>query len=137
MSNATIINIQHAPPSVNNLYFNVPGKGRVKSNRYKIWRSAASWDIKAAKPSSFSCKVILDLTVEKPKGVRSDISNRIKAIEDVLVEMGVLVDDSQIEEVRARWGAVKGARIELREFDMIVPIEPSKPRREDTKRARG
>lgn len=128
MSNATVIHLVNAPPSLNNIYANVPGRGRVKSGRYKVWRSAAGWDVKLAKPASFSCKVVLDLTVARPR-VRSDISNRIKAVEDLLVEMGVLADDSLVEEVRARWGDVKGCRIEIREFDMVVPVEPARKAR--------
>ena len=116
MSNSIVINIQNAPPSLNNIYANVPGKGRVKSSRYKTWRSAAGWDVKLAKVAKMGGPVLLDLTVKKPR-VRSDISNRIKAVEDLLVDMDVLVDDSQVMEVRARWGDVEGARIE------IMPIE--------------
>ena len=131
MTNATIININHAPPSLNNIYANVPGRGRVKSGRYKTWRSAAGWDIKAAIGPSFeayACPVLLDLTVEKPRN-RSDISNRIKAVEDLLTEMGVIADDSLVMEVRARWGQVKGARIELRPADLVTPVEPVKKAR--------
>lgn len=133
MSNATVIHIQNAPPSLNNIYANIPGRGRVKSGRYKVWRSAAGWDIKAAIGPSFetySCPVLLDLTVEKPR-VRSDISNRIKAVEDLLTEMGVIADDSLVMEVRARWGQVKGARIELRPVDLVTPLEtlPGKRRK--------
>lgn len=131
MTNATIIHIQNAPPSLNNIYVNIPKIGRVKSGRYKTWRSAAGWDIKAAIGPSFetyTCPVVLDLTVEKPRN-RSDISNRIKAIEDLLTEMGVIADDSLVMEVRARWGQVKGARIELRPADLVTPVEPVKKAR--------
>lgn len=128
MINATVIHLENAPPSTNNLYANIPGRGRVKSGRYKVWRSAAAWDVQIAKPQSFACKVVLDLTVARPKGVRADVSNRIKAVEDLLVEMGVLADDSLVEEVRARWGDTKGCRIEIREFDMVVPVEPAQKR---------
>ncbi len=131
MSNATIIHIQNAPPSLNNIYANVPGRGRVKSGRYKTWRSAAGWDIKAAIGPGFetyACPVLLDLTVEKPR-VRSDISNRIKAVEDLLTEMGVIADDSLVMEVRARWGQVKGARIELRPTDLVTPVESATGKR--------
>ena len=116
MTNITVIQLQNAPPSLNNIYANVPDKGRVKSGRYRIWRSAAGWDVKMAKPRQFACKVVLDLTVARPR-VRSDISNRIKAVEDLLVEMEVLADDSLVEEVRARWGDVKGCRIEIWEAE--------------------
>lgn len=112
MSNAIVIELQSAPPSLNNIYANVPGKGRVKSARYRTWQAAAGWDVKAAKVGLVEGLVRLDLTVKKPRN-RSDISNRVKAVEDLLVNMGVLIDDSQIMEVRARWGDVVGARVEL------------------------
>lgn len=117
MSNSIVIDLQSAPPSLNNLYANVPGRGRVKTKRYRTWRAAAGWDVKAVKAEKLCCPVMLDLTVKKPRGLRSDISNRVKAVEDLLVFMSILEDDSQVMEVRARWGDVPGARIE------IMPIE--------------
>lgn len=121
MSNSIVINLQHAPPSLNNIYFNKPGKGRVKSGQYRTWRSAAGWDVKAAKPEKIGGAVLLDLTVKKPR-VRADISNRIKAVEDLLVDMDVLVDDSQVMEVRARWGNVDGARVEIMPIDLLTDV---------------
>jgi hypothetical protein len=43
----TTLQLSYMPPSVNTIYANVPGKGRVKSARYKTWLKAAGWDIAA------------------------------------------------------------------------------------------
>jgi len=123
MSNSIVIELQHAPPSLNNIYANVSGKGRVKTKRYRTWRAAAGWDVNAAKVEQLSGPVLLDLTVAKPRGTRSDISNRVKAAEDLLVFMNVLVDDSQVQEVHVRWGDVKGARIELMPLDLLTSVD--------------
>jgi Holliday junction resolvase RusA-like endonuclease len=89
----TVIHLQHLPPSLNNMYANVPGKGRIKSDRYRTWRSAAGWDIKAQRLHNWTEPVFLQLTFG---GLRSnaDVSNRIKAIEDLLVEHGIIQGDT-------------------------------------------
>lgn len=120
MSNATIFTIPF-PPSVNHMFFNVPGKGRVKSNAYRVWRSAAGWDIKAAKPEKFNGPVEVLITLER-KTMRGDIDNRIKAILDVLVDMDVLVDDKQVEKVSAEWGTISGARVEVRPYEIAASV---------------
>lgn len=118
MSNALVLTLQHAPPSTNHLYANVAGKGRVKAKRYKEWKNTVGWDLNQQNYTLIRGPVELDLTVRRPKkGVRADISNRIKAVEDLLVDHQVLKDDSQVMEVRARWGDVEGTRIE------IMPVE--------------
>lgn len=42
----TIIRLAHIPPSTNGLYRNVNGRGRVKTERYKVWLQAVSHDMK-------------------------------------------------------------------------------------------
>ena len=45
--NATFLDIP-LPPSTNNLFVNVVGKGRRKSGEYKSWCNAAAWKIRAS-----------------------------------------------------------------------------------------
>jgi Holliday junction resolvase RusA-like endonuclease len=101
---AVEIHLQHVPPSTNTLYANVAGRGRIKSERYRTWLQAAGWDMKAAKIKPFTVPVYLSITIGKLRG-GSDISNRIKAVEDLLVIHGVIPDDS------IKW--VKGVYIRL------------------------
>lgn len=112
MAKSTIINIKHAPPTTNTLYANAAKGGRVKSQRYRTWKVAAGWDIRQAKWSKVNGPVLLDLTVKRTNS-RSDISNRIKAMEDLLVDMEVIDDDRNVMEVRARWGDVEGCRVKI------------------------
>jgi hypothetical protein len=43
--NKVTFRLQHIPPSTNNLYANVAGRGRVKSSDYRIWAEnvAGAW----------------------------------------------------------------------------------------------
>lgn len=77
------------PPSVNALYRNVSGKGRVRTKAYDAWREEAGWYVRTKwravgapvikpQPMALSIRIGLD-------DRRSDLSNRIKAIEDILV----------------------------------------------------
>lgn len=95
------------PPSVNELF--VPaanrkkgsGRQRVKTERYKAWITAAGWQLKAActaararldpKDPPFASNFGLWLRLDTDH--RSDITNRIKAIEDLFVAMGLTTGD--------------------------------------------
>jgi len=91
------------PPSVNAIYRNVHGKGRVKTQRYLTWQRDGLNRLLAQGAKSFPGPVILTLCL--PETERGDVSNRIKAAEDLLVKAGVIPDDSKaiVREVRARW----------------------------------
>ena len=91
------------PPSANNMFVNVPGKGRVRSKDYTNWAKAAGWIIKAQRVRKFNVPVRIKIEVNNPRGLGFDIDNRIKAVLDALVAAEVLVDDS------ARW--VRGIEI--------------------------
>lgn len=106
-----IINIAEPPPSVNNLFVNVRGKGRVRSDRYKTWLNAAGWDVLQARVKPIHGKVRMALIVARPNR-RADLDNRLKAIGDLLVHQGVLIDDSQIESISAEWSdTIPGCRV--------------------------
>lgn len=97
MKTATIT-FQHVPPSTNGLYANVPGRGRVKSDRYRTWANAAGWDLAQYKGPRFDGAVNLTITIGKLPS-NADVSNRIKALEDLLVTHKIIAGDS-IKHVR-------------------------------------
>lgn len=107
---ATLTMILPFPPSVNSMYANVRGKGRVKTDRYKTWKQAAKAYLVGQKIDAFFGKdVPLVLTIHYHKksnkdGSKSakkwDVSNLVKAPEDFLVDMEMIADDQFIEEVR-------------------------------------
>jgi len=81
------------PPSLNNIYFNLPKGGRRKTPEYKAWIAAGLLILKTQKPTLFVERA--DLNVSVPDSERGDISNRIKAAEDLLVKAGILKGDSK------------------------------------------
>ncbi len=48
--------------------------------------------------------VRVQLVLVKPDRRRRDLSNYIKAVEDLLVEHGIIEDDNMITDLRVRWG---------------------------------
>lgn len=108
------------PPSLNNLFVNVPGKGRKPSPRYGAWKRVAQTEILAQRPSMavkrISGPIALTITLQR-RGRRMDIDNAAKAIIDVLVSMAVIDDDKNVERLTLEWGDVEGAHV------VIVPAE--------------
>lgn len=112
------IHIRAFPPSVNSLYANVPGKGRVKTERYRTWAKAAGWDVKAQRPAKVTGRYAITLTVQRKDKRRRDLSNLIKAVSDLLVDQQVIEDDSLEEEVHMYWSrAVEGCVVEIVAID--------------------
>jgi Holliday junction resolvase RusA-like endonuclease len=101
------------PCSLNGAYRNVAGVGRVATKRLMTWKRAAGWELKAQRPEPIKGPVALSLIMPRPLRKdgktwdrrRQDASNRIKCVEDLLVEMGLIEDDSHttVYEVAARW----------------------------------
>lgn len=108
-----IIETEHLPPSTNNLYFSVPGKGRVKTDRYRTWREAAGWDFNGKGHVAGNYAMILSIDPRKVRKGR-DLSNFIKPVEDLAVAHGLVDDDSQCVHVSALYEhTVKGMRVEI------------------------
>ena len=88
------------PPSVNALYANVPGKGRVKTKRYRDWIMHAGlianpqlYHVRGRNLIPFTGDVGALITVNKD---RCDLPNLEKAPFDFLKTMGVYKDDKQV-----------------------------------------
>jgi len=106
----TIINLP-MPPSGNALYRNAR-KGRVKTWRYMEWLDAAGWKLKSQEYANVTGPVELSIILPRPLTKsgkvnmrRQDASNRIKALEDFLVQNAVIEDDTHtvVYAVSARW----------------------------------
>lgn len=80
------------PPSVNKMFRNVRGVGRVKSKAYKDWIGHAGWVLRSQHPGRIGGRVVIVVSVEQA-GPMSDIDNRVKALFDLLVAHGVIDDD--------------------------------------------
>ncbi|MDE2019723.1 MAG: RusA family crossover junction endodeoxyribonuclease [Patescibacteria group bacterium] len=100
------------PPSVNAAYANVPGVGRITSRRYKKWQTQAGWEILVQRPMRVFGPYELMITL--PLSTRGDVTNRIKAAEDILVKHHITPDDRFCEGVTIRRGDVTEMEIEIR-----------------------
>lgn len=104
------------PPSVNNMFPSVRNR-RVTSAEYRLWKDAADDALWLCKDRiRFAGKVQIELRVGKPKGL-SDVSNRVKAVEDWLVRHQIIVNDDYryVRRVIAEWDdSLDGAVVTVR-----------------------
>jgi Holliday junction resolvase RusA-like endonuclease len=86
------ISLSETPPTVNTMYRNLRGRGRVKTARYLKWCDFAEFEIKRQYPKKITSNTYgLILMINKRSN--GDLSNYIKPIEDLLVRMGITPDD--------------------------------------------
>lgn len=85
------------PPSTNNLFMNVPGRGRIKSSEYNRWLSDAGWLLKTQAWEKVCGHVAV--TIRIPKKSKADIDNLIKPSLDLLVKHGVIDDDRFVDSI--------------------------------------
>lgn len=83
------------PVSVNAMFTNVPGKGRVKSKAYRQWIIDAGWMLRNFRPRKFEVPVEIVIEVNAPTGRRFDLDNLQKGLLDLLVKHQVIPDDSR------------------------------------------
>ena len=94
------------PPPLSACYTNVRGRGRVKTNRYKKWQAESASVVLHAQHQRirvFNGPVHVDIEITQPDKRRRDLDNMLKALLDLLVELFVLKDDSQIEKLCIAW----------------------------------
>lgn len=91
-----------APPSANNLFRNAIGKGRVKTSAYAAWRMGAGNAIMAQRPGRVPGRYGIAIQIKRAS-LRSDLSNRCKAVEDILVTMGIVDDDRHCQHLEMSW----------------------------------
>ena len=96
------------PPSVNQMYRNVSGKGRVKTKKYLDWIVDCEFTFHEQKkrnepvPGNFNCEIVLSEESRRPN---ADCDNRIKAVLDLLQAWNLITDDCLADKVIVRWGS--------------------------------
>lgn len=109
------------PPSVNTMFRDAgygrdtKRKGRIRTKAYSAWAKAASLAILSARPPRFPAEYEILIELGRRKG--SDAFNYEKGISDLLKTMGIIRDDSLMEDGRVTWAndlGPKEARISLR-----------------------
>jgi Holliday junction resolvase RusA-like endonuclease len=95
------------PPSTNNLYATARNGRRFTTSAYRTWKGEADSLVMMLGPRrAFDCPVKVTVALTPgPRCRRSDADNRLKAVQDCLVRMGILVDDDRefVHEITARW----------------------------------
>jgi crossover junction endodeoxyribonuclease RusA len=91
------------PPSTNNLFRNAAGKGRVPTERYRVWLQAAGWAVKMARHEPVPGQVAVDIALTRPDRRARDLDNLAKAPLDLLVKHKLIEDDSRIADIRLHW----------------------------------
>lgn len=117
---ADVVILLPIPPSTNNLFFNAVGRhgGRCRTPEYQDWCKVAGWELKRQRPAPVPGMVSLLIEVAEPETKRrQDVTNRIKAVEDLLVIHGIIQGDDQrfVREVTARWAPIEGVRVIIRQ----------------------
>ena len=82
------------PPTVNSMYGGGSRQRRFKTKKYRAWCEQAEILCKSV-PKVEQYPVMLIIKIIWPDNRSCDLSNRIKAIEDILVNTGVLKDDDR------------------------------------------
>jgi Holliday junction resolvase RusA-like endonuclease len=113
-ANRVCIDSDHAPISTNMLFFNIAGRGRVPSDRYKTWRNAVGYDFNGH-GSLADGPFAVRLTIHPKKRRKgSDLDNRIKCVMDMLVAHKIVPDDSKCEYIELQYGECpKAFRVEV------------------------
>lgn len=99
------------PPSVNALYRNVKGVGRVKSGVYKAWLNEAGWKLKTQRVDTVIGPYVL--TIRLPAKMQGDIDNRVKAISDLLVLHKIIPDDRLAQGINVSRAPVTEVEVEI------------------------
>lgn len=109
------------PPSTNNLYFNLKGGGRAKTQAYKKWLS----DVRLVCSEAYSLagrpkwpdKAPMRLRMRVGAKYTRDVSNTIKPVEDALCAFLPIPDDRYNDDVHA-------VRCRDCEGSVMVELEP-------------
>lgn len=101
------------PPSVNHLWTNVPGKGRVKTLAYKDWVNIAGWEIKSQCGGARTITGPYRMKVEMSAPMM-DLDNAIKPVGDLLQTMNLVTNDRNMVRLEVvRGDGPRGVRIEV------------------------
>ena len=110
------------PPSTNNLYLNVPGHGRVRSDRYNQWLDESAWMIFAQKPGRIDGKFYADIIIKRPDNRKRDLDGLLKPLLDCCVKNRIIRDDSLAERITLAWAeGGEGVRIVLTKCEGVGP----------------
>jgi Holliday junction resolvase RusA-like endonuclease len=92
--------------------------GRPRTKGYMTWLNAAGWDLQRQKPRKITGPVSLEILVHEKS--KADLSNHVKALEDLLVRHQVIEDDSKeiVRAIYTAWSSdiPNGCRVTVRQI---------------------
>ncbi len=91
------------PPTTNHLFATGADGRRHVSKKYAQWMRDAKKFLTAQRRPAEPITYRVSLDIQVPRIKNADVSNRIKAVEDMCVKGGILKDDSLVERVSAEW----------------------------------
>lgn len=118
------------PPSVNQMFRNVRGKGRVKTEAYDQWKAAAKTSLRLQRVPHIAGSVVVLFGVERGS-LAADIDNRIKAMLDAIVAAKIIVDDNRVTAFAAAWLPAANGLAHVQIFPahrLGIEFHPSKDR---------
>jgi crossover junction endodeoxyribonuclease RusA len=98
----TAFKIPVLPPSANRLWRR-SGTRIHKATAYTRWLADTGLYVKAQRPMPVVGPYKLSISAVRPDKRRRDVDNLIKPINDLLVHLGLVRDDSDCDLVSARW----------------------------------
>lgn len=106
------------PPSVNHYWRHIMIQGRqrsVLSKAAKEYRTNVGVAVLTqGRGATIDGPIAMEITARPPDRRRRDLDNLLKGVLDALAHAGVYADDSQIQDLRIRWGErVKLGRLEV------------------------
>lgn len=87
------------PPSSNNMFINVPRRGRIKSTAYKDWRDKSALIVKSQARSQSPVNGPYSVSIHLPAKMRGDLDNRCKPVLDLLVAAQITDDDKHCQKI--------------------------------------
>ena len=92
------------PPPLNNLFANVPGRGRVPTKRYEAWKREAAYGLlQQPRVGHLAGDVEVEILLGRPDKRKRDIDGLAKAALDFIVAHGVIEDDSRVQKLTLEW----------------------------------
>jgi len=103
MAEVLTIELETLPVSVNDIW--AVSRGRlVKSEKYKLWKLAAAWQIRAQCKGKLVGPYALHVELRAPDKRARDLDNfSFKALSDAAQDAGVIENDSKCRSLKSRW----------------------------------
>jgi|11_taG_2_1085331.scaffolds.fasta_scaffold08323_4 Holliday junction resolvase RusA-like endonuclease len=90
----TVLRLNGRIPSKKNSRVNTRSGRSFPSKKYMEWHTTAMWEVKSQKPPMEIDRCEIQLIFHMPDRRRADLTNKAESIMDLLVDAGVLTDDS-------------------------------------------